>query len=67
MKRIIDLMKIVKEKNDYISDFSKSRFAFKVQEDKELYQILQTKAKMSVDVENRFVDYLEELVSQFLN
>jgi hypothetical protein len=67
MERILELMKVVRERDNEISDYHKSRFAFKVKEDKELYETLKTKAEMSEDVQSRFVDYLEELVSQFLN
>ena len=67
MERILELMKVVRERDNEISDYNKNRFAYKVQSDDELIYAIQTKTEMSEEVQSRFVDYLEELVSQFLN
>jgi hypothetical protein len=67
MERILELMKVVRERDNEISDYHKNRFAYKVQSDDELIYAIQTKTEMSEEVQSRFVDYLEELVSQFLN
>lgn len=66
--KIRDLMKIVNENNDKISDTKKDEFAKAVSEDIELYFCLKSKTDMDVETQLRFIGYIEDLISElFVN
>jgi hypothetical protein len=67
MERIIELMSIVNTKDKEISDFNKSRFTYQVNADYELINAIRNKEELNKELQNRFVSYLEELVSELLN
>jgi len=65
MERIIELMSIVN--NSDFSDYKKSRFAYQVNADYELINAIRNKEELNKELQNRFISYLEELVSELLN
>jgi len=62
LKEIRYFVKMLDEKNNELSLESKDKFAKKVKQDKELLEILLEKKDMRVEVQERFLSYLRELL-----
>jgi hypothetical protein len=62
LQEIRDFVKMLDEKNNELSLESKYKFSKKVRQDKELLEILLEKKDMRVEVQERFLSYLRELL-----
>jgi hypothetical protein len=62
LQEIRYFVKMLDEKNNELSLESKDKFSKKVRQDKELLEILLEKKDMRVDVQERFLSYLRELL-----
>jgi hypothetical protein len=62
LKEIRYFVKMLDEKNNEIPLESKDEFAKKVRQDKELLEILLERKDMRVEVQERFLSYLRELL-----
>jgi hypothetical protein len=64
IKHIVSLMN---EKSDAISKVRKDNFANAIKQDIEIMTCLMTKREMSIEIQERFLDILREIVSDFYN
>jgi len=61
------ILSIMEEKRDAISQARKDKFTKDIKSDYEIMMCLLTKTKMSIEIQERFLDILRELVSDFYN
>ena len=67
LQEIKHILSIMDENRDAISQARKDKFTNDIKNDYEIMFCLISKIKMSIEIQERFLDILRELVSDFYN